>query len=157
MEKGGYVNIQEWMLEFDLSANELIAFAIIYGFSQDGRSTCKGGYGYLKKWLNVSTNHTVNTILQKLIKMGLIVCKESQKGAIKTCEYRVSARVQKLHSSECKKCTGTSAKNAPATSAKNAPRNISMDNKTRNKEEKEESAQPVPSIFDSFQKIYGNQ
>ena len=160
MEKDKFVGIQEWMLEFDLSASELIAFAVISGFSQDGKSTYKGGYEYLKKWLKVSTDHTVCSILRKLIKMGLIVCEESRKGAIKTCEYRVSSRLQKLHSSDCKKCSGTTAKNAVVTTAKIAVKKYNMGNITGNKEEKEEkeeSPQPSFSIFDTFQKLYGKQ
>lgn len=67
--------IQGWMLnKFELSGNELIAYALIYGFSQDEKSTFYGSINYICSALNCS-KPTAISILNKLINKGFI-CKE---------------------------------------------------------------------------------
>ena len=124
MKQGGrFVTIQEWMLQFGLTPSELIALALIFGFSQDGPSKYSGSYEYLRYWLNVSTNHTISSILKTLTEKGLVEKVETRVGAIKRCEYRIAPGLKILYA--------TSAKNAPATSAKNA---LNKYNATLNKD-----------------------
>ena len=43
MEKEYYIHIQWWMAQrLKLSGNELLTYAIVYGFSQDGESAFLG-------------------------------------------------------------------------------------------------------------------
>ena len=43
-----YIAIADWMVtELNLSARELLIYAIIYGFSQDGGSSFSGSLSYL--------------------------------------------------------------------------------------------------------------
>ena len=48
-----YIVIQGWMInDLNLNGNELLAFALIYGFTKDGESEYTGSINYLSNWLN---------------------------------------------------------------------------------------------------------
>ena len=49
----------------------MTVYAIIYGFSQDGESVYKGGYGYLADWTGLSENGARN-IVKELVAKGLL-------------------------------------------------------------------------------------
>ncbi len=67
-----FITIQDWMVkDFNLKGNELLAYALIYGFSQDGESEFKGSISYISEWLNTSKSTTMR-ILKKLTDMGVI-------------------------------------------------------------------------------------
>jgi len=73
MKNGGYINIQGWMInELKLKGNELVLYAIIYGFSQDGQSEYFGSQRYISKAMDISKT-TANSLLNKLLDRGLIV------------------------------------------------------------------------------------
>lgn len=73
MKDTGYIQIQGWMVNhLSLKPNELIAFAIIFGFSQDRITYFTGSLKYLENSLNVSKG-TVITILKSLLSRDLIV------------------------------------------------------------------------------------
>lgn len=64
--------IQGWMLnKFELSGNELIAYALIFGFSQDEKSTFYGSINYICSALNCS-KPTAISVLNNLIEKGII-------------------------------------------------------------------------------------
>lgn len=89
MRSDNFINIQGWMVkELELKGNELIIFAIIYGFSQDGISKFTGSLTYLAEWTN-STKQGVLKALNNLQKKELICKKEIIKNKIKYCEYSV--------------------------------------------------------------------
>lgn len=91
MTNKNYINIQGWMInELELKGNELILYALIYGFTQDGRSMFRGSISYIMKALRMSNKGVIN-ILSKLIKKGLIKKKISNSGN----EYK--ALVNKVH------------------------------------------------------------
>lgn len=72
MKNENYINIQGWMInELKLKGNELILFALIYGFSQDGQSNFYGSLSYLQEFLRVS-RPTVIALLRKLSDKKLI-------------------------------------------------------------------------------------
>lgn len=72
MNNNNYCVIFGWMLnELELSGNELLIYAVIYGFSQDGESKYKGGRGWLANTLNVS-KPTVDKALKSLREKGYI-------------------------------------------------------------------------------------
>ena len=69
---GTYITIQGWMrTELKLSGNELIVYAIIYGFSQNKQGEFTGSAQYLADWVGC-TRRTVMTILNKLVEAKLI-------------------------------------------------------------------------------------
>ncbi len=58
-----YVNIQGWMInELNLKGNELIAYAIIYGFTQKEGQVFSGGASYIANWINSTRQTAINTI-----------------------------------------------------------------------------------------------
>ena len=55
MESNNYVVIQGWMCnELELKGNNLLVFALIYGFSQDGQSRFFGSRNYIAQTFNIS-------------------------------------------------------------------------------------------------------
>mgnify|MGYP000830993025 CR=1 FL=1 len=47
-KKQSYIVVLDWMVEkYHLKGNELLAYALIYGFSQDEESEYKGSYSYI--------------------------------------------------------------------------------------------------------------
>ena len=72
MKKENYILIQGFMVtDLKLKGNELLAYAIIYGFSQEEGQTFRGSLSYLEKWLNASKQTVINT-LKSLVEKGLI-------------------------------------------------------------------------------------
>lgn len=87
MNNNDYVNIQGWMInELKLKGNDLMVYALIYGFSKDGESTFSGSLQYIADWCN-STKQGVQKNLKNLLDQGLITKVESTKNHIKFCEY----------------------------------------------------------------------
>lgn len=69
---GTYITIQGWMrTDLKLSGNELIVYAIIYGFSQKQQGEFTGSAQYLADWVGC-TRRTVMTILKKLVEEKFI-------------------------------------------------------------------------------------
>ena len=67
-----FIIIQGWMItDLHLSGNELLIYAAIFGFSQDGKSDFEGSRQYLAEWCNASIS-TVGRCLKSLIDKGLI-------------------------------------------------------------------------------------
>ena len=55
IKNGNFIIIQGWMItELHLSGNELLIYAAIFGFSQDGKSNFEGSRQYLAEWCNAS-------------------------------------------------------------------------------------------------------
>lgn len=92
LSQKNYIAIADWMVrDLDLSSRELLTYAIIYGFSQDGESCFSGSLDYLASWLNVSDRANVSRTLSSLIKKGLISKDKFKTNDKQTaCEYRVT-------------------------------------------------------------------
>ena len=87
MQENTYVVIQSWMVtDLKLSGNDLMVYAIIYGFSQDGESRFTGSLQYLADWCN-ATKSGIQKNLKNLVDAGLVEKYESFKNNIKFCEY----------------------------------------------------------------------
>ena len=73
MKNTNYYTVDGWMInELGLSGNDLLIYAIIYGFSQDGNTEYSGSLNYLVTFIN-STKPTVINCLKKLCERGLLV------------------------------------------------------------------------------------
>ena len=123
-----YIVIQGWMrTELDLSGNELIMYALIYGFSQLENQKFTGSLQYTAEWLGCS-RQTVITTLKSLISKGLIVKVDKSINGVKTCEYsadlgavkkfdyqskNLNGVVKKLDGGYTKNLTGGSQKTLP--------------------------------------------
>ena len=90
INRDNYINIQGWMVtDLGLKGNELLIYAIIYGFTQDGEHKFKGSLNYLASWTN-STKQGMIKALKKLIEKNLIVKEEFWENNVKFCEYYVT-------------------------------------------------------------------
>lgn len=118
--KSRYITIQEWMIsELNLKGYELLVYAIIYGFSQDGESRYHGSLSYLGKWLQTSDQTLLNS-LKSLYSKGLIQKQENYKGNRKYVEYWATEDRSKNLSADAKK---TLADNAQKTLVNNKYKN----------------------------------
>lgn len=100
----GYIHIDKWMItELGLRGNEVMCFAIIYGFSQDGSSRFNGSQTYLAEMLGVSRRQAIN-ILTSLLDKDLIFKEEIVRSGVKYCEYAVNfTGCEKFSHSLCEK------------------------------------------------------
>lgn len=71
MEKG-FITIQDWMFELGLTGNDVIVYALIYGFSQDNRTWFNGSLNYIMQKVHVGSKQTIINVLGKLEQNGLI-------------------------------------------------------------------------------------
>lgn len=72
VKNSNYIVIQGFMIkELNLKGAELIVYAIIYGFSQDGKNKYNGSREYLASWCN-ATERGIGKVLKKLVDKGLI-------------------------------------------------------------------------------------
>ena len=82
-----YIVIQGWMVkDLALKNNELLIYAIIYGFSQDGDNKFTGTLQYLADWTG-STKQGVSKNLKSLLEKNLIIKYEKSINGVKVCEY----------------------------------------------------------------------
>ena len=85
-----YVVIQGWMVnKLKLKGNELIVYALIYGFSQSENQKYAGSLQYLADWTN-SSKHGVMKNLKSLVEKGFIQKEERMINGIKFCEYHAT-------------------------------------------------------------------
>lgn len=84
-----FVVISEFMVDkLKLKGVELIVYAVIYGFSQDGESVFSGSQSYLAKWANASTR-SVRLALTSLVEKGLITKFDKSVNGVSVAEYAV--------------------------------------------------------------------
>ncbi len=89
MDNNNYINIQGWMInELHLKGNELLVYALIYGFSQDEESKFEGSISYITEWLSSSRQTVINT-LKSLEEQNLIIKYQETKNNITFNKYGV--------------------------------------------------------------------
>ena len=82
-----YIVIQDWMIsDLQLKGNELLTYALIYGFSQDGESEFKGSLKYISKLLGVSKS-TAQRNLENLVNRGVIEKRVEEISGVKFNRY----------------------------------------------------------------------
>lgn len=87
MRNEKFITIAGWMVnELGLSGNELLCYALIYGFSQDGESFFCGSRKYIAELIGAKSLNTVDKYLDVLIEKGLLTKKSSvNNGVISNC------------------------------------------------------------------------
>nr|DAF73698.1 MAG TPA: hypothetical protein [Caudoviricetes sp.] len=78
-----------------LSGNEAIVFAIVYGFSQDGKSWYRGGSYYIEQ-TTPFTQRTAKTHLWTLEKMGVIEMQKETVNGVDRNIYRATPGVEEM-------------------------------------------------------------
>ena len=82
-----YIVIQDWMIaDLQLKGNELLTYALIYGFSQDGESEFKGSLKYISSFLGVSKS-TAQRNLENLVNRGVIEKRVEEISGVKFNRY----------------------------------------------------------------------
>ena len=152
MKDDNYINIQGWMIKrLNLSGNELLLYAIIYGFSQDGKSKYRGSLTYIHEATNLSRNTIISNI-EKLVASKLIKKEYKNTGNLYSADI---ALVEKLL---VQKLNRGSAEVAPVGSAETEHNNNNTNNKDNN------NCNGCISIIKLFEKLdaknktyYGNK
>lgn len=121
MKEDNYIVIQGWMrTRLRLRGNDLICFALIYGFSQDGVSEFRGSLRYIREATGVATDQSVLNIIKRLEDMGLVTKTTEVSGGVKSSSY-------KAYSQPLKDREGV-LQNLEGGSLKNRDNNIDIDN-----------------------------
>ena len=90
MKNENYITILGWMInDLRLSGNELICYAMIYGFSQDGSCEYTGSLNYVAETLNVNKENA-RRILTRLVSKGLVIKTDKLINGVKFCSYAVA-------------------------------------------------------------------
>lgn len=93
MKNTQYISIQGWMVnELKLKGNDLIVYAIIYGFSQDGETEFRGSLKYLMRSTN-TTKPTVIKTLQWLASKDYIIKTSLLINKVKFNTYKINEQV----------------------------------------------------------------
>ena len=93
--QNNYITIQGWMSqELKLKGNDLMVFALIFGFCQDGESEFKGSINYICEWLNCS-RPTVSKSLDFLVSKNLLEKRTVFVNNVTFNRYKVSLQVVK--------------------------------------------------------------
>jgi DNA-binding MarR family transcriptional regulator len=142
MKNEGYINIQGWMInDLQLNGNELLLFAVIYGFSQDGKSQYRGSLTYIENALKIS-RRTIIRILQKLVDQKLIKKEFNSTGNLYSANLTLLAR------KGVTKCHQSSDKMSPVSSDKSIHNNNKYNNKDNNNTSNE-----VAYVIKLFEKL----
>lgn len=89
IKKESFFTIQAFMVnDLKLKSNELLIYAIIFGFSQIENQYFTGSLNYLAEWTGISSKTTVKTILNGLLAKGLLEKEDIYKNGIKYCKYK---------------------------------------------------------------------
>lgn len=95
VKETSYIIIQGWMrTRLRLTGNDLICFALIFGFSQDGESVFTGSLKYIQEAIGVATRQSVLNILARLEAKGLIVRNTDVINGVKITSYKAYSEPQ---------------------------------------------------------------
>lgn len=120
MQTESYVVLRPFMVEeLGLKGSELVAYALIYGFSQDGESWFTGSTQYVADWCGIARRNAIN-VLQKLTDKGLVEKVRTGQG----CAYRVCKNITGDKTSLVMKHHRTGDETSPVTGDETSPNNI---------------------------------
>lgn len=97
---GWHLVITEDMRALGLSGNDLMVFALIYGFSQNGQGCFHGSVSYICETCGISKSTTLR-ILQDLTQKGFIIKKEVYENGVKSVSYRSGVKMTPRVVSKC--------------------------------------------------------
>lgn len=152
-----FVTIQGWMVtHLKLKSNELMIYAIIYGFCQIRGQVFSGSVRYLAEWTN-STKRGVYKNLKSLVDKGLIEKIEENINGVKFCKYTICENRLPSRTGFCSpvmnKVHQGDEQSSPGGDEQSSPNNIDIDNIDNNidikkesiKERKKEKSQCIPN------------
>lgn len=93
MTEKNYLTIQGFMrTKLNLKGNELLVYALIYGFSQDGKSWFTGSANYISEWVGI-TRQNIMAILKRLVEKELIIKQDKVVNGVKLVDYKVNTEM----------------------------------------------------------------
>lgn len=122
-----YTIIPDFMLDYDLTMTETIALAVIYGFSQDGKSNFHGSYSYLARKCKCSRQWAIE-LVSSLVKKGYLAKDIETINGVKICHLRTKIGSQESLLPVNKVDRG-SQESLPGGSQESLPNNKVIDNK----------------------------
>ena len=165
IKQKSHIVIDAYMLQLGLKGNELLIYALIAGFCQDGVSECWTSQETMAEWCGGISTRAVRDILQNLITKKLITKKECLNKNVKY-SYKVveivpelSSNEQEVFSTQQELSSGSDRNFFPVgqelSSGNNKIDNI-YDNKIDNKTKKENIilTNNIKENFDEFWSLY---
>lgn len=127
LKENSYVCIQAFMVnDLHLSGNELITFAVVYGFSQDGETWFTGSRQYIADWCQTTTK-SVTANLKKLVEKGLLLKRSKTEHGLTFNDYMVNPLKVPLG----KKLPSTGEETSLPPREETSPHTIEIDNTSR--------------------------
>ncbi len=121
MKEDSYVVIQAFMLDdLHLKGNELIVYATVYGFTQDGEHWFHGTRGYLAEWCGC-TKDTAGNCLRTLVGKGYLERRERQEMGQTFVDYRAVPPMKK-QATPYEKTSTPHPKNKPINKIEDKPK-----------------------------------
>ena len=144
IKKENYITIQGWMItELCLKGSDLLCYALIYGFCQDGNNVFSGSLQYISDWLNIDKRNVIE-VLKRLCSAGYIKKIEKEINGIKLCEYTTNimgsdetSPVVMKHQWGGDETSGGGDETSPNNNIYNNNYNYILKEKIKNKKEKE--------------------
>lgn len=156
VKDGNFITIQSFMVkDLKLKGNELLTYAIIYGFSQNGEDKFTGSLQYICDWTN-STKQGIMKSLKSLVEKGLIEKTDIYKNGVKFVEYHAiefTSVKQSLTGYETKLNEGMQQSLTPPMQ-QSLPNNISLDTINNSIVDNIEIVSDTEAAFNQFWSIY---
>ncbi len=87
MKKNDYILVQAQMIsDLHLKGNELLVFALIHGYTKDGRNRCRASLRYISGWIDTSKSAVIRAI-NTLEEAGYICRHTYLEGNVECVEY----------------------------------------------------------------------
>lgn len=110
IKSDNYIVVQGWMYYLGLEKlNELLALALVYGFSQDGESQFKGSIAYIADHL-MCDKSTAIRVMKKLEEKGLVEKTQKEINGVKFNRYIVPEGVVAKYHYQLQNAIGGSCK-----------------------------------------------
>ena len=165
-----YYQVSGWMINrLGLSGRELHAYAIIYGFTQDGETEFNGSINYISEWLGC-TRKTAISVIKSLVEKNLVSKTQITRNGVKINYYKTIVPnfdeligsventpgvVKKLHQGSEKITLGDSVKITLGDSVKITPNNNSYKDINNNRDNLlEEEAQNDHVPYAKIKELY---
>lgn len=156
VKDGNFITIQSFMVkDLKLKGNELLTYAIIYGFSQNGEDKFTGSLQYICDWTN-STKQGIMKSLKSLVEKGLIEKTDIYKNGVKFVEYHaieLTSIKQNLTGYATKLNEGMQQSLTPPMQ-QSLPNNISLNTINNNIVDNIEIVSDTEAAFNKFWEVY---
>ena len=112
MKKNDYILVQAQMIsDLHLKGNELLIFALIHGYTKDGRNRCRASLKYISGWVDTSKSATIKAI-NRLEEAGYVERHTYMEGNVQCVEYSTNYEALLLRSAQGEYISLDGVKNA---------------------------------------------